>query len=450
MHARDAADPAPALAGVVAVGLGAASALTLSGLGGAPVPTTIALALGVTLSSFHGLRQMGTYFPSSELAPGTAALLESGSVGLVVVAAGLALYALSATIWGIVTGETASMAQLLAQWDAGWYSSIVTEGYDVRPKPSGALEGQANWAFFPLYPLFVRGVVGLTGFEVALAGTVTSVACLTVACGFAHRYLVLTRSRTVALLGVALLALGPYSFYNYTLYTEALFIALTAIGFWALATDRYLTAAFAGGLLSATRAVGVLFGLAMLVHLTRHTDAFDELREAWPKGSLGQASLATVSDRRVLALGLVPTGILAYMGYLWLHIRQPLAFMTVQSAWGRSPGNPFGRLLEAFQPADMFTAYLATAGIIGLALAVDLIARGRAAEGVYGFLLVLVPLISGLNSLPRYAFGTAVLVFAAADRLASTRASRMLGFGVLTAANMLLLSLWYANHHIVN
>jgi hypothetical protein len=49
--------------------------------------------------------------------------------------------------------------------DSGWYETIVDHGYEAR---AFSTDRQANWAFFPLYPLLTRflgpkNVVGRSG-----------------------------------------------------------------------------------------------------------------------------------------------------------------------------------------------------------------------------------------------------------------------------------------------
>lgn len=385
---------------------------------------------------------------------------EAAGVGIVGVAAGLMLLYLGSRAWVLVSGGPASFADLLTQWDSGFYRSIVEGGYHREPIREGHMQGMANWAFFPLYPLIVRGVSHLSGLPTDLAGIATSVVLLTVACTFAYRYLVLTRSRSVALVGVVLLALGPYSFYAYTLYTESLFLCLAAVGFWALAGDRFLAAGVVGGLMSATRGVGVLFGIAMVVHLALRTDALEPVWGALASGrdrAVSGALLVPLRDPRVLSLALVPIGLFSYMAYLWIHVGDPLAFMTVQAAWGREFGNPVLTVLDAlrasdpahYQVAGDFGRYLGAVALLALALGLDLLWRGRTVEATFGLLLVLVPLASGINSIPRFVFGALVLFFAIADRLARTRVGRTVGLAAIVATNLPLVTLWFHHHHIV-
>ena len=52
------------------------------------------------------------------------------------------------------------LVNLQARWDANWYLGIVTEGYHFVPNQPGL---QQSIAFFPAYPMLVRGVGRILG-----------------------------------------------------------------------------------------------------------------------------------------------------------------------------------------------------------------------------------------------------------------------------------------------
>ncbi|MGO8744660.1 MAG: mannosyltransferase family protein, partial [Thermoguttaceae bacterium] len=54
------------------------------------------------------------------------------------------------------------------RWDAQWYLRIAAEGYFYTP------EAESSVAFFPVYPLLVRGVYRLTGLPASVAGLLVS------------------------------------------------------------------------------------------------------------------------------------------------------------------------------------------------------------------------------------------------------------------------------------
>lgn len=61
-------------------------------------------------------------------------------------------YWLSNVVWNMLHNTNNTFVSSLMQWDAGWYKYTIENGYSLEPT-NGA---QANWAFFPLYPLIVK------------------------------------------------------------------------------------------------------------------------------------------------------------------------------------------------------------------------------------------------------------------------------------------------------
>ena len=68
---------------------------------------------------------------------------------------------------------TPELGDMFGLWDGVWYERIVHDGYPV-PLPVDADTGRVTysaWAFYPLYPYLVKGVM-LTGMPFAVAGGV--------------------------------------------------------------------------------------------------------------------------------------------------------------------------------------------------------------------------------------------------------------------------------------
>ena len=219
-----------------------------------------------------------------------------------------------------------------AQWDAGWFLHIAEAGYD----------SQQSAAFFPLYPYLVRVLAYGTGSTI-VAGVIVSLA----AAGAAA--LVLARLAR-PLLGergaretVLLLALYPVAFVFTALYSDGLFLALSAGAFLAAQRGRGWTAGVLGALAVATRSLGLALLPALVLLLWPHRRS---VREA----------------ARLLPLLLLPAAVGVFAFMLDRQLGDPWAFVEAQSSfWQRHTPTlgPIGGLWEAAESAYHGAAQLA-------------------------------------------------------------------------------------------
>ena len=218
-----------------------------------------------------------------------------------------------------------------ALWDGAWYSQIATDGYGAREP--------ASTAFFPLYPMLVK-LGAVLGGGPAFWGVVVSLVSTLFALFFVYRigeHLFDARAARAATL---CLAFFPTAFFLNAVYTEALFLALTAGTIWAALVRRdFLVAGLLGALAAATRNVGVLLLIPLLFGWAR------QRREAGLRGVLGMA--------------LVPMGLAAYAAYLWIRFGDPLLFARQQGEyWNREASGPLATLGDAWRAAGLGIEYV--------------------------------------------------------------------------------------------
>jgi hypothetical protein len=180
---------------------------------------------------------------------------------------------------------------IFGQWDAGWFVRIATHGYDTKQSA----------AFFPLYPLVVRGLAFVVRSHLA-AGVLVSLASAAGAAALLYR---LTRSREPVLL----LALYPIAYVFTAAYSDALFLLLAIASFAAGVRGRSLAAGVLGGLAVATRLLGLALLPALVVLL-------------WKRGRA-----------KLVPLLLLPAALGAYMLYLQHHFGDALAFSRAESVY---------------------------------------------------------------------------------------------------------------------
>ena len=151
----------------------------------------------------------------------------------------------------------------LAHWDAVWFLGIADTGYPSAESP--------RTAFFPLYPLLIRGVGELGGGSrgaLLIAAYLVSLAALLGALVLLYRLTALELGRRAAAPAVLLLCLFPASLFLGAPYSESLFLLCSLGAFYAARTGRWAWAGAAAGAASATRSAGLLLLLPLaLIYL---------------------------------------------------------------------------------------------------------------------------------------------------------------------------------------
>ncbi len=92
------------------------------------------------------------------------------------------------------------------------------------------------------------------------------------------------------------------------------------------------------------------------------------------------------------------------MFYLYHLTGDAFAFKHIQIAWGRHIANPLHWLGEGFDEGGR-KLYLALMVLFGWALNLWLLSRRYWAEAVMMFICCMIPLMTGLDAMPRYIFG---------------------------------------------
>ena len=219
----------------------------------------------------------------------------------------------------------------LARWDAAWYLNIASSGYG---------DDVARTAFFPLYPLLVRGAGELGGGSAGalLVGSfAVSLLAFLAALVLLWKLVSLELGRPLARPAILLLAVFPGALYFGAPYSESLFLLVSVGAVYAARTGRFAWAGACAAAAAATRSAGILLlvPLAILYLWGPRTD-----RAAPPR----RRSLRPPHDVRpdLAWLLLAPLGLAAYAGYLELAHGHGLAFLEVQDAWHREFAGPLG------------------------------------------------------------------------------------------------------------
>ncbi|GEO93948.1 hypothetical protein [Kocuria turfanensis] len=211
-------------------------------------------------------------------------------------------------------------------WDSDWYERIAREGYPGSVPRDEAGRTQENaWAFYPVFPLLVRAVTGLTGAGWDAAASVVSLAAGFGAALLVHRLFLRFAAPDTALWGLAFVAFNPVAPVLQVPYAESLHLALLAGALLLVARGRHLAAAPVVLVMCLTRPAGVPFaaalGITWLVRtvarhragqLRRAADAFD-----------GLFALAVFSCAAALA----------WPAIAWWATGEPTAYTETETVW---------------------------------------------------------------------------------------------------------------------
>src|SRR5215212_1747902 len=214
------------------------------------------------------------------------------------------------------------LAELALMWDSAWYVTIAQQGYTWHPGASGG----TNVAFAPFYPFLLRVVSTFLGWvtfgwdwgqrtygTLIAAGLLVSNISFFVALVLLIRLLAPRLGRGGAALVALALASLPLSFFFSALYTEGPFLMLALSSLLIARSEwrmKWPAAALVGMLACLLKFAGVLILPVLAVEYLS--------QRGW--------HLRRVRAD-VLWLGIVPLGLVLYMGFLWLRFGNPFAFM---------------------------------------------------------------------------------------------------------------------------
>lgn len=300
------------------------------------------------------------------------------------------------------TGEVLTMESLFNMWDRTadsfcsfdcyWYSTIAEFGYDHYPH--GLTTGHAsNWAFMPVYPGLARLLHELLGITVLDAFYVISNLCFLIALVFIAKCFLLKGVADYKIYFVIFfMCFCPYEVYFIAPYTESLFLMLTAMLFYCSYRRLWLAAAVCGFFMTGTKVLGVM---SVFVILTESVRAY---------GIRSFLRLELPAMKSLLAVFIVPMPFFLLMTFYYYYTGDPESFKNIQFAWGRSVGNPFDYWYSGLMTGGRKT-YMAVSIVVGYLLALVLIWRRLYSEFIFMIICITVPILTSINTFPRYLFG---------------------------------------------
>lgn len=217
-------------------------------------------------------------------------------------------------LWSLRSDVPLGASGIWARMDGEHYVSVAQGGYEADSP-----------AFFPLYPLLMRLATELLGGPasrgvLSICGVLISLVTFLFALYFIYRIAEEGWGMRAAQGTVFALAFFPTSFFFNAVFTESLFLALSAGALWAVRLRKnLLLGCVLAGFAAATRNIGVLLLIPLVLEWS------DRPEYGW---------------RDATYLGLAPSGFVVYMAYLWWRFGDPLLFYGAEAKWGREPAGP--------------------------------------------------------------------------------------------------------------
>jgi len=264
-------------------------------------------------------------------------------------------------------------------------------------------------AFFPLYPFFISVLSRIVPFPPYYIASFFSFAAFTAGILFLYNFL-LEKNSDHAWWTILFIVTFPTSFFFSAVYSEGLFFFLTVLVLVFCRKKQWFWVGVYGALASATRVFGVLlFVYACMEYIS------------------SRRKVARIQD--ILSLCLMPTGLVAYMLYLYTRSGDPFLFFHIQPAFGANRSGSelillpqviwryLKILFTAFlqpTPASYFISVIEFITVI-FGYIVLLIGWKKKEPWpfiLYGVLALTLPTLTGtFSSLPRYALSIFPLFF---------------------------------------
>lgn len=274
-------------------------------------------------------------------------------------------------------------------WDTFWYMDIAANGYSLSSPIPNINKQQANYAFFPLYPMLMRGFGKLIGDRYYLAGIIISNVCLIIAAILLYKLVRLDSSKKIALASVKYLFLFPTAFILSGVFTESLYLALTILCFYLARKRKWLFVGISGFFLALTRNLGVLIAIPVLYEYLKGVNfKVKEIRI------------------NVFFILLIPLGLSIFAFYNYHLSGDLLAFKNNLSAWNRESTNPLSALMMGIKQglfkSNMRRLLEVSFAIVSLLTLNIFCKKINLSYWIFGMYSILIPLSAQVDSIPRY------------------------------------------------
>lgn len=283
----------------------------------------------------------------------------------------------------------------LCQWDAGWYLSIINNGYDNFPH--GYQNGDvANWPYFPLFPILAILFKFLFGLNSSLSSFLLNNILFIVFVTLLFLYIKPLIGEHRSFKGVSAFCFLPFTLYLSVPYSESLFLVLLFTSLYFLNKKRYILFTLSGMLLAVTRNNGVFLVIILFIHI------LNEYFSCKDKSAYINNRIPTF----LLSALLLPIFFELFSLYLYFKTGDALAFVHIERGFGRTVGsNPISTIISIFNYPYPYTTYCLFALLIGLISSIWMVNNKMIGEALFSVIPFYLNIATGnISSMARYSF----------------------------------------------
>ncbi len=303
----------------------------------------------------------------------------------------------------ISTAANSSIGLPYLQWiwgnfDGVHYVSIANSGYQYP-----------NYAFFPLYPLFISIIKSVTFLQTLQVGLVISYISFLLSLFFVYKIILLDFKKTVAFRSIVFLLFFPLTFYYTSVYADSLYLLLSVVSFYAARKKNWFLAGIFGFLAGLNRLIGiVLLPVLLLEWYAQHKWKMEDGR--W------KIIISRFFRDKAFFILLIPLGIIGYGVYLQINFGDFFLFQKAMVEWGQSklviPLQVVYRYFKIFTTTQINIIYFIAivefvSTILYFLLTWYVFKKTRVSYGLLMLLTFLIPALTGtFQGMPRYILHT--------------------------------------------
>lgn len=321
------------------------------------------------------------------------------------------------------------------QWDCIWYLDLARNGYSYFPNLENSyLLGQANWAFFPLYPILIKFISTITTLGYKNSALILNIFLYPWIILLCYRELIIRNIIVNKFLFILFFAIYPFNIWYSSQYTEALYGFLLIAAILSVRQKRFYLASLCCFFLALSRPTGFLLSIPLsfwyyFIESNSNINLFDKKNH-----------IAFINSLLIIACS--GLGLSLYVLYLFHITGDGFAFAHIQRAWGRHLIFFPKKIVKAF-----FHKQTVILGVYGL-LVLYLIKKMSNKPWLLNTLLVsttaLIALSTSLDSIERYVFGNPLTIqFLACKTLSNSKNKIIFVFLLLIILHTLTTILWF-------